>query len=84
VQVGRTDEAISQYLKALEINPNEIHALINLAGAYYATNQLTKAVPLMQKALEIAKAKGDTTQIKDIVFNITALNKKIRSTKRRL
>jgi tetratricopeptide (TPR) repeat protein len=81
LQTGRTDEAISHYKKALEINPNKIDVLSNLAGAYFQTNQLKEAMLLMQRALEIAKAASNESQINKSIENIELLNQAMGSQK---
>jgi protein O-mannosyl-transferase len=74
-QSGRSEEAIEQYIKSLSINPNKLNALGNLAGVYFQTQQYEKAKNIIQKALHLAKAAGDTQQIKDIQGNIELLNR---------
>jgi tetratricopeptide (TPR) repeat protein len=75
LQSGRMNEAIDHYQKALEINPNKINALSNLAGAYVQTNQPAKAVPLMQRAIALAKAARDESQVNDLTGNLEHLNR---------
>jgi tetratricopeptide (TPR) repeat protein len=70
----QTDEAIIHFRKSLEINPNKIEALGNLAGAYYHKKQFSEAVPLMQRALALAKATNDERQLIDITSNLERLN----------
>ncbi|MGB7566253.1 MAG: tetratricopeptide repeat protein, partial [Chitinivibrionales bacterium] len=69
-RMGKTVEAIAQYKKSLEINPNKINALNNLAGAYVQVKQFKDAIPLLQKALALAKAAGDESQARGIATNL--------------
>jgi tetratricopeptide (TPR) repeat protein len=79
LHTGRTDEAIAHYRKALEINPNKISALNNLAGAFVQKKQLTDAMPLIQRALALAKSAGDESQAREIAVNLEMLNQENRS-----
>jgi protein O-mannosyl-transferase len=79
LQAGQTDEAIAHYKKALEIKSDYFEALCNLAGAYYQKQQPLDAMPLMQRALAIAKASGDESKTKVITENLGRLNQAIRS-----
>jgi tetratricopeptide (TPR) repeat protein len=47
------EKEIAAFQKAVEIDPKNWVALINLATDYYATGQKTKAAPLFKKALEL-------------------------------
>ena len=71
--LGRMDEAIAHYRKALEINPNRLETINNLAVAYILNNQATDAIPLLQKALSLAKAAGDEAKIRELTENLEAL-----------
>jgi len=53
VQADRVDEAISQYQKALEIQPNHMDARFNLGNAFLQTGRVDTAITQYQKALEI-------------------------------
>ncbi|MGB7567432.1 MAG: tetratricopeptide repeat protein [Chitinivibrionales bacterium] len=70
---GRTDEAVVHFRKALDINPNDTKSINNLCEAYYLKNQPGDAIPLMQKALALAKAAGDESLIKTITANLETL-----------
>ena len=47
------DEAVAQFQKAVEINPNDAEAQYNLGNAFFQKGQLDEAVAQFQKALEI-------------------------------
>ncbi len=51
---GRSREAIAEYERALEINPDYPDALSNLAGVYMERGEIEKVVPLLEKALQFA------------------------------
>ena len=76
---GRMDEAIVNYQKALKLNPRKRDALNNLAGIYYQKKQFDNAIPLIKKAIEIAKAAGDEAQARDLSENLKRLNQMSRS-----
>jgi protein O-mannosyl-transferase len=50
---GQLDDAVAQYQKALEINPNYVAAHYNLGNALFRKGQLDEAIAHFQKALEI-------------------------------
>ncbi|MFH1897129.1 MAG: HEAT repeat domain-containing protein [Candidatus Desantisbacteria bacterium] len=50
----RHDEALEQYKKAVELNNSSIEAYINLGTSYEEMNNLSKAIPIYQKILELA------------------------------
>jgi tetratricopeptide (TPR) repeat protein len=52
-QKGQYDKAISDYNKALEINPNYVEAYNNRANIYYKQGQYDKAISDYNKAIEI-------------------------------
>jgi len=52
--MGRTDEAIQALEKALELNPDIIQAMCNLANAYLQKGDLEKSLVMNQKMLEQA------------------------------
>ncbi len=47
------DKAISYYLRAIELNPADADAYINLGAAYYNQSNLTKAIRMYEKAIEL-------------------------------
>jgi tetratricopeptide (TPR) repeat protein len=53
IQKGRLDEAVDQFLKAVEINPHYAKAYYNLGLALFQKGQLDDAVAQYQKAVEI-------------------------------
>ena len=48
-RLGRFDEAEASYLRALELNPNEISAASNLASLYKTTGRSRKAGPYLRQ-----------------------------------
>ncbi|MEE8256328.1 MAG: tetratricopeptide repeat protein [Acidobacteriota bacterium] len=49
---GKTDEAISEYLKAIELDPNLIDALHGLTRAYFQKGELDNAVHYAKRIAE--------------------------------
>jgi tetratricopeptide (TPR) repeat protein len=47
------DEALDAYRRALEIDPNLVPALINLANIHYARNELAEAQALYERAISL-------------------------------
>jgi tetratricopeptide (TPR) repeat protein len=76
-QADRIDEAIYYLNKAVEINPESIEFLSNLAGVYFQKQQIAMALELMQRALFSAKAQGDSVQINECLEKIGFLNQAI-------
>jgi len=58
-QKGHVDEAIEQFQKAVEINPNDAQIRSNLGGAFLQKNQTDEAIEQFQKALEIKSNYAD-------------------------
>ncbi|MBW4680148.1 MAG: tetratricopeptide repeat protein [Microcoleus vaginatus WJT46-NPBG5] len=52
-ELGKFDEAIGHYQKALEIEPDHVEVLNHLAEVYYTQNRLAEAIVACQKALKI-------------------------------
>ncbi|MGB7566254.1 MAG: tetratricopeptide repeat protein [Chitinivibrionales bacterium] len=76
---GHIDEAIYHFRKAYEIMPENIGALKNLAEALIQKGQQADAIPLLQKALALAKAAGDESMVREITLNLDRLNKMMSS-----
>jgi tetratricopeptide (TPR) repeat protein len=51
---GKTDEAISEYEKAIEIDPSLVLAYSNLATMYFTSNRLDEAREVLQQGIENA------------------------------
>jgi tetratricopeptide (TPR) repeat protein len=79
MQIGHPDEAVAQFKMALEITPDKISTLKNLAIAYVRMGKLTDAIPLVEKALALAKSSGDESMVKEITVNLEQLIKMSRS-----
>ena len=48
---GHFDEALTAYRRALEIDPNLVPAIINLANIHYARNEIAEAQALYERAI---------------------------------
>jgi tetratricopeptide (TPR) repeat protein len=59
-------EAIEYFIHAIKLKPDYIDAYSNLMLAYAKLDQSAEAVATAQKALEIARSKGQTEQAKKI------------------
>ena len=75
-KTGRTDESSVHYQRALEINPNNISSITNLANAFAQKRQLADAVPLLERAFTLAKSAGDEARAKIIAGNLEMLHNK--------
>jgi tetratricopeptide (TPR) repeat protein len=58
---------IAAFQKAVEIDPRNWVAMINLATDYYADGQRDKAVPLFKKALELNPNHPEKAQIQKLI-----------------
>jgi hypothetical protein len=65
----------------LEINPDAVDALQNLAFALVQKRQLTDASSVLQKALASARSAGDEARAKAIAQTLTKLHETINSSK---
>jgi Flp pilus assembly protein TadD len=54
----------------LEITPDNIALLNNLAAIFLQRGQRTDAIQLLQRALELAKSSGNETQAKALAGNL--------------
>ncbi|HEY4759380.1 MAG TPA: tetratricopeptide repeat protein [Thermoguttaceae bacterium] len=63
---GRPQEAITHFMRAAELKPKYIEAYSNLVLIYAQTNQPAEAIAAAQKAIDLARSQGDTTQAKQI------------------
>jgi tetratricopeptide (TPR) repeat protein len=52
--MGKTDEAIEALEKALELNPEIVQAMCNLANAYLQKGDIEKSIAANMKMLELA------------------------------
>ena len=55
---GRLQEAIAQYLRALELSPKDRTAHFNLAAAYEEKGDILKAVEHYRKNCELGDRRG--------------------------
>jgi len=58
---------IAAFQKAVEIDPKNWVAMINLATDYYADGQKAKAVPLFKKALELKPDHPEKAEIEKLI-----------------
>jgi len=58
-QAAQFEQAVDEYLKSLEIEPQNVDAMTNLGVAYYSLGKLDEAVEQYLKALEIAPNDAD-------------------------
>jgi tetratricopeptide (TPR) repeat protein len=66
MQINRPREAAEQFRQALLFQHDYTEAYFNLALAYAKTNQPADAAAMAQKALDIARSKGEKEYIKEI------------------
>jgi protein O-mannosyl-transferase len=66
MQIDRPREAAEQFRQALLFKPDYTEAYFNLALAYDKTNQPADAAAMAQKALSIARSKGEKEYVKEI------------------
>ena len=52
-RLNRLDEAITQYLRAIELNPNNKKAYNNLGSAYYSMGKIREAIESYEKLVSI-------------------------------
>jgi tetratricopeptide (TPR) repeat protein len=65
-KVDRLPEAIEHFQQALRLKPDVAETCANLAVVYAKTNQPSAAIASAQKALDIARSKGQTALAKQI------------------
>jgi cytochrome c-type biogenesis protein CcmH/NrfG len=58
---------MAAFQKAVEIDPKNWVAMINLATDYYAEGQKAKAVPLFKKALELNPNHPEKAEIQKLI-----------------
>ncbi len=66
IQAGRPQEAIEHYGQALKLKPDLIEVYYNLALTYASIHQSAEAIAAAQKALDLARSKGQTALAKRI------------------
>ncbi len=59
VRAGQVEKAVEQWLEVLRIAPDNLGGLMNLADVYSETGQFDKAILCGERALELARSKGD-------------------------
>ncbi len=58
-QLGRLDEAVSDYRHALELNPNQADAYTNLGSALVAQGKFAEAAEMAEKAVALGPRSAD-------------------------
>jgi tetratricopeptide (TPR) repeat protein len=58
--MGRLPDAVKQYEKAVQFNPDFANAYVNLAKACFLLHRSSEAIAAAQKAADIARAHGQT------------------------
>jgi tetratricopeptide (TPR) repeat protein len=61
------EKEMAAFKKAIEVNPKNWVAMINLATDYYADGQKDKAVPLFKKALELNPNHPEKAQLQKLI-----------------
>jgi tetratricopeptide (TPR) repeat protein len=64
------DQAITHFLRILQLDPRDTDALVGLAGSYAATRQMEKALGCLEEALRIAQAAGNQRLAEEIARRI--------------
>jgi superkiller protein 3 len=65
-KMGRVDEAIIQYQKAVATDPNYAEAYYNLGLALYKMGRVDEAIASAQRALQLAIAQNNTSLVNAI------------------
>ena len=58
-QAGQYAEAVEEYERALELDPDNVDVMANLGVAYYGLRQLSMAIDIYNKAIAIAPEDAD-------------------------
>ena len=70
---GKPDMAVKEYRKALEVNPQHMHALKNMGIVYaYDLRDSKEAVKAFEKALSIAPNDPDAERLKQEIQKLKA------------
>jgi Flp pilus assembly protein TadD len=78
-RMGRTDEAIAHYRKALDIDPLETDHLENLVSALVKAGRWDDATAALRNALALAKSTGDEARTQTITQALAEVREAIRS-----
>lgn len=73
-QAGEWDKVIKEYLKLLQLDPNDISLLNSLADAYAKIDEDRKAFEIYLKVLKDAETKGNQAKIPFLHRKIAKLN----------
>ncbi len=61
------EKEVQSFKKAIEIDPRNVSALVNLGTTLYDMNKRQEAVPYLRKALEIQPDHPDRAQIEELI-----------------
>jgi tetratricopeptide (TPR) repeat protein len=64
--VGRPQEAIEHYVRAIRLKPDYTQTWFNLANAYAQANHPAEAIATAKKTLDLARSQGQTAMAKNI------------------
>ena len=65
-KVGQLQDGIEEFKKTIAINPDSINAYTNMTKAYVMLQRPADAIASAEKALELARAQGNTAIAGDI------------------
>ncbi|MCE2884987.1 MAG: tetratricopeptide repeat protein [Planctomycetaceae bacterium] len=65
-KLGRTDEAVAWYDRAIEADPKQCYAFFHKAKALEAARRTTEIVPVLRAGLARARAVGDMKAASEI------------------
>ena len=67
-KANMTDEALANYLKAIEISPHDENLYFNVARLYYDTRDWANAMKWIEKSLSINEYFHEARQFKDVIL----------------
>ena len=61
---GKTDEALAEYFRALELEPNNAEVSLNIAAIQLARNQPDQALSRLDQVVELAPENGEARDLR--------------------